>query len=83
MLPEEAIAAAAAEGLTLFPDDKSATGFWGVRKMGNKFVVHIRFRGEENPRYLGVFACAEEAALAVARAPGAAQAFAERAAREA
>ena len=71
MLPREAIAAAEAEGLTLLRDDNS-TGFWGVQydkkgKKGKQFKAQYRKPGVDTPIYVGMFACAEEAALAVAR----------------
>lgn len=66
MLPHEALAAAAAEGLTLASADNS-TGFWGVGKKGAKYCAQYRKPGVDQPIYIGQFACAEEAALAVVR----------------
>ena len=67
MLPEEAIAAAEEEGLNLVRADGSPTGFWCVRQMGKRFAAAPRVPGENNARHLGMFDCAEEAALAIAR----------------
>ena len=64
-----AVAAAAAEGLTLHRNEKNVTGYLGVklkeRAMGNRFQAHV----QSNARAicLGSFDTAEEAALAVAR----------------
>ena len=69
MTAEEAHAAAAAEGLTLLRA-KNATGFKCVGFIGgsgrNPFQARVRHGGRH--KYLGTFATAEEAALAVARA---------------
>jgi len=71
----ECHAAAAAEGLALVRSAKSQTGFMCVRPNNSaKFPFHAIFMGSRaaNGRhdYLGRFASAEEAALAVARALG-------------
>ena len=86
MLPREALAAAEAEGLTLLRDD-SSTGFWGVRNINRgkkKYRAQYRKPGVDTPIYVGLFACAEEAALAVARHyPQAASVVAEAEAKKA
>ena len=62
---EEALAAAAAEGLEL-PRASSATGYLGVCAKGaSGFCASIRVAGKRE--HLGTFASAEEAALAYAR----------------
>ncbi len=61
---EEALAAAAAEGLEL-QRASSATGYLGVGTKGVSFCAYIRVAGKRE--FLGSFACAEEAALAYAR----------------
>ena len=62
---EEALAAAAAEGLEL-QRASSATGYLGVCVKGaSGFSASIRVAGKRE--HLGTFACAEEAALAYAR----------------
>ena len=73
MRATEALALAAAEGLTLARAPESPTGFWGVSPMGAKFKAQIRTpskaRGTPrgNPIYVGSFESAEEAALTIAR----------------
>ena len=70
MTAAEALAAAAAEGLTLVRSEY-ATGFKGVYRngtVGKPFEAQLH-RGGRN-KYLGMFATAEEAALAYARALG-------------
>ena len=71
---DEAIAAAAAEGLVLARKDGTPFGFWGVSKNGHKFKAQVRglpgagAKSKSNPISLGTtFACPEEAALALAR----------------
>jgi len=70
---DEAIAAAAAEGLVLARKDGTPFGFWGVSKRGHKFKASVRglpgagAKSKSNPITLGTFACPEEAALALAR----------------
>jgi len=69
MTAAEAHAAAAAEGLALLCAENS-TGFKDVRRSGKSsgskpFTAELRHGGRKN--YLGAFATAEEAALAVAR----------------
>ena len=82
MLPEEALAAAEAEGLSLVRAD-TPTGFWAVRKQGHKYSANPRLPGENNARYLGMFQCAEEAALEIARrVPGATEICASQGARQ-
>jgi hypothetical protein len=61
---EEALAAAAAEGLEL-QRASSATGYLGVGVKGPSFCAYIRVAGKRE--FLGTFASAEEAALAYAR----------------
>lgn len=72
MSVEEVAAAVQAEGLTLLRDD-SPTGFLGVGPV-LRATAKSRFRADIGPhgdkKYLGVFATAEEAALAYARALG-------------
>ena len=76
MLPDEARAAATAEGLELVPSS-SKTGFKGVHKTGGqKYYASITENGAA--LYLGTFSTPEEAALCYARHIGA-----ERAATEA
>ena len=68
MTAAEAHAAAAAEGLTLVPSAENSTGFKGVCRMSSAskpFQAQVWHGGRHN--YLGSFATAEEAALAVAR----------------
>ena len=77
MTAEEAIAAAAAEGLTLLPASvstggrKSTSGFLGVHPMQKPNDADRPFKArpyhDGRINYLGCFATAEEAALAVAR----------------
>ena len=83
MLPEEALAAAEAEGLTLLRSD-TATGYWAVRQQGKRFSANASIPGKNNKLYLGCFdSCAEEAALAIARRiPNAAETLAAQAARK-
>ena len=77
MLPDEARAAAAAEGLELVPSSSNETGFKGVAKHAcGKYEVRIQDNGKKH--YLGIFATPEEAALSYARHVGA-----ERSAEEA
>ena len=64
MKSEDAIAAAAAEGLTLAMREGSASKFWGVSKAGRT----ERFKAQVHGRYLGTFESAEEASLVIARA---------------
>ena len=67
MTAAEAHATAAAEGLTLLRAE-NATGFKNVRRNHGNFASTL-WHGGRNGRqnYLGTFATAEEAALAVAR----------------
>ena len=74
--PDEARAAAAAEGLELVLSSTSATGFRCVRKHFGNYQVEIKENFKR--RHLGIFATPEEAALCYARHIGA-----ERAAEEA
>ena len=67
MTAAEAHAAAAAEGLALVRAENAA-GFQNVRRANSDskpFQANLRHRGRDH--YLGVFATAEHAALAVAR----------------
>ena len=67
MTPAEAYAAAEAEGLTLLRAENTS-GFMGVSRSGSAskpFKAQLKVGGHHH--YLGVFATAEEAALAVAR----------------
>lgn len=68
MLPHEALAAAEAEGLNLATADCS-TGYWGVQIItkSKKYRAQYRRPGVDKPIYVGQFACAEAAALALAR----------------
>ena len=76
MLPDEARAAAAAEGLELVPSSSNETGFKGVQKHAcGKYVASICENGKQH--YLGRFATPEEAALCYARYVGAKRAAAE------
>ena len=76
MLPDEARAAAAAEGLELVPSSIGETGFKSVTKhVCGKYEVRIQDNGKK--RYLGMFATPEEAALSYARFIGAERAAAE------
>jgi hypothetical protein len=74
LTPDEARAAAAAEGLELVPSSYSETGFRGVTRNGSKYIANIRENGTQ--RYLGTFATSEEAALCYARHIGAKRAAA-------
>ena len=82
---EEALAAAAAEGLALVRSSASATGFRGVSRNEtvSKSRPYLAQLTRKKPQSLARTATAEEAALAVARALGpeacaaAAQAYAE------
>ena len=81
MLPDEARAAAAAEGLELVPSSSNETGFKGVQKHAcGKYVASICENGKQH--YLGRFATPEEAALCYARHAGAKRAAAEAAQSE-
>jgi hypothetical protein len=67
MTPAEAYAAAEAEGLTLLRAENTS-GFMGVSRSGSAskpFKAQLKVGGHHH--YLGVFATAEEAALAAAR----------------
>ena len=66
----QAVAQAEAEGLELLRSSNNATGFVGVRndKSGLSKPYQARMRRDGNDQQLGVFATAEEAALACARA---------------
>jgi len=59
---QQALQKAQAEGLTLAKANRGALGYFGVTQRRGLFVAQTR-------RYLGAFATAEEAALAVARTP--------------
>jgi hypothetical protein len=80
---EEALAQAAAEGLTLERSNRTA-GYMGVNVDGSRYKARVKRVGKDI--CLGAFATAEEAALAVARAdartdpPAASPAAAKRAA---
>ena len=79
MLPDEARAAAAAEGLELVPSSIGETGFKSVTKhVCGKYEVRIQ--DNRKKCYLGIFATPEEAALCYARHIGAKRAAAEAAA---
>lgn len=68
MRPEVAVAAAAAEGLTLA---LGRTGYWGVTlRKGGIYMAQVKVRnaGREKTQFLGTFESAEEAALTIARA---------------
>jgi hypothetical protein len=65
MLPDEAKAAAAAEGLELVLSSNSETGFRCVSKHSGNYQVQIKENGKR--RHLGIFATPEEAALCFAR----------------
>jgi hypothetical protein len=75
LTPEEAWAAAAAEGLELVPSLSNETGFKCVSKDRDKYVAQLRENGKTC--YLGAFATPEEAALWYARHVGAERAAAE------
>jgi hypothetical protein len=76
MLPDEARAVAAAEGLELVPSTSGETGFKSVTKhVCGKYEVRIQDNGKK--RYLGMFATPEEAALSYARHIGAKRAAAD------
>ena len=74
MQPDEARAAAAAEGLELVLSSTSATGFRCVRKHFGNYQVEIKENFKR--RHLGIFATPEEAALCYARHIGAERAAA-------
>jgi len=63
---EEAVAQAAAEGLTLEPSS-SAAGYKGVYMQGSRYHAHPYVKRAGKQVHLGMFATAEKAALAVAR----------------
>jgi len=63
---EEAVAQAAAEGLTLEPGS-GAAGYKGVSGAGSRYQAQVKRAGKV--LYLGSFATAEEAALTYARTP--------------
>ena len=74
MRSDEALEAAAMEGLTLARKAGTLFGFWGVSKAGSKFKAQVRglpgagAKSKSNPKCLGSkFECPEEAALALAR----------------
>ena len=71
MRPADAIAAAAAEGLTLARSATSKSGYWGVKARPPRFDASLRmparFRTGPEYVYLGTFDSAEEAALTIAR----------------
>ena len=79
MTAAEAHAAAAAEGLALVRAE-TPTGFKGVSRNSNSaikpFKAQLRHGGRD--KHLGVFATAEEAALAVARFLGPEGGYCER-----
>ena len=76
LTPDEARAAAAAEGLELVPSSSNETGFKGVKKTPrDKYKVSISEKGKK--RHLGCFATPEEGALCYARHIGAKRAAAE------
>ena len=91
MRAAEALAIAAAEGLTLARKEGTAFGFWGVSRAGSKFKAQVRAlpgkRVKSDARQIrlgSTFECPEEAALALARKyPGAAAALAQQQARSA
>ena len=62
----EAVAQAAAEGLTLEPSN-GAAGYRGAKLYGSRYQASMRHAGKKV--HLGTFATAEEAALAYARTP--------------
>ena len=66
---EEAIAQAAAEGLTLEPSSAGTSGYKGVNLQRglNTYGAYVRRAGKQV--HLGSFVTAEEAALAYARTP--------------
>jgi hypothetical protein len=67
MSRDEAIAAAAAEGIDLeqWRSSNSVAGYKGVKTEGSRYRARIRHEGER--KYLGTYATAEEAALVVVR----------------
>eukprot|EP00900_Chrysochromulina_parva_P025810 jgi/Chrpa1/7863/Chrysochromulina_OHIO_Genome00016453-RA len=75
MLPDEARAAATAEGLELVHSMRNETGFKGVAKHPGGYKAQIVENGKQ--RYLGRFVTAEEAALCYARHGGAERSAAE------
>ena len=66
MTSAEALACAAAEGLQLVPKPGTATGYKGVSRNGNRFLVKQHQDGRS--KQLGNFGTPEEAALCYARA---------------
>ena len=62
---EEAVAQAAAEGLTLEPGNRTA-GYKGVKLDRSRYQARVKRAGKDV--YLGMFDTAEDAALAIARA---------------
>ena len=66
MTRSEALAAAAAEGLTLLTSS-SGTGFKGVTTAGKKYKASCSVPGTRDLKHLGTFECAEAAALRYAR----------------
>ena len=71
MTAEQAQQTSEAEGLTLFLDPLSKTGYRGVRKgTSTKRPYDARLPGQKDARYVGVFASPHEAALAIARRLG-------------
>jgi hypothetical protein len=75
LTPDEARAAAAAEGLELVPSSSCASGFKGVVK--NRGGYKVQSCENRKQRHLGMFATPEEAALCYARFIGAERAAAE------
>ena len=75
LTPDEARAAAVAEGLELVPSSSSESGYKGVRINIGRYRAEIKENGKH--RYLGMFTTPEEAALCYARYIGAARAAAE------
>ena len=69
MTREEALVAAAAEGVTLVPSAKNRSGFWGVKQSQQKHRVAFEavFKHQGSHVYIGTFDSAEEAALVLAR----------------
>ena len=66
---EQAVAQAAAEGLTLQPSSAGATGYKGVnvQRGQNTYGAYVRRAGKQV--HLGSYVTAEEAALVYARSP--------------
>ena len=75
LTPDEARAAAAAEGLELVPSSSNKSGFKGVYKFRGKYQVSISESGKM--RFLGNYATPEEGALCYAKNIGAERAAAE------